>query len=157
MLSAVARHSLDIDEPAIRLVHEPRRVQRVFKGRAPQALVSERSQRLVEQRYDLAEHLVLAATPTMQQLRHVVLVHACLRAVGGVVPASGGDAGKLGRPVGQALGDGPVSRSVAGLRGTEEARRRHEQQEGAMRLASAGRFVKHAAESHWRLNGDAPT
>jgi len=43
-----------------------------------------------------------------------------------------GDAGKLGRPVGQALGDGPVSRSVAGLRGTEEARRRHEQQEGAM-------------------------
>ena len=43
MLSAVARHSRDIDEPAIRLVHEPRRVQRVFKGRAPQALVSERS------------------------------------------------------------------------------------------------------------------
>ena len=57
MLSAVARHSGDIDEAEIRLVHEPRRVQRIFERRAPQALVSERSQRLVEQRHDLAEHL----------------------------------------------------------------------------------------------------
>jgi len=43
MLSAVARHSRDIDEPAIRLVHEPRRVDGIFTGRASQALVSERS------------------------------------------------------------------------------------------------------------------
>jgi len=43
MLSAVARHSRDIDEAEIRLVHEPRRVQRIFTRRAPQALVSERS------------------------------------------------------------------------------------------------------------------
>ena len=145
MFSAVARYSRGIDEAEIRLVDEPRRVQRVFKGRAPQALVSERSQRLVEQRYDLAEHLVLAATPTMQQLRHVVLVHVFV--LGRRHARVQSDAGKLGGPLSQALGDG-MSRSVAGLRRIREARRRHEQQEAAMRLASARRFVKHAAETH---------
>src|SRR6476660_3495331 len=75
MFSAVAGSSRGIDEAEIRLVDDPRRVHRIFERRVSQALVSERSQRLVEQRHDLAEHFWFASTPTMQELRHVVLVH----------------------------------------------------------------------------------